>query len=453
MNKELWDKILKFEFDNPPSEYGFSIRLANENFWTKEFTELSILEYKKFMFLAATSESMVSPSEIVDTVWHQHLIFTQSYHDFCNLINKQIQHIPSTHNKEEFDKFRRAKERTKILYTDIFGEQPNAIWEYNNMFESLNLEKSKFKIRTFLIIGILTFILLTVPSYFLLKPIYIKIHNPFFVIGYITLCLATFIGLEIYNRNKLKKIVNSFDKNSFIFQLHPFEVVYLKTQKIENVINGTVNELIDNKTIVINTDDSMKLSDLKEIKSKEQQQTVTVLDEFEKIFYHTLIKHLANKPIFWNTSNSLDAFQKYFNKSKEFGFLFYTNFAVLSILLMLGFIRFTSGVLREKPVLQILIISIILIIIIIAYLNRFTKLISTKTIPNLYRTEILTKEQIENNWQWNYFLFGSSVLSTAFIPLVNYIDRNNSINNTCGSSCANSCGSSCGSSCGGCGGN
>ncbi|MEZ4985367.1 MAG: hypothetical protein R2795_10080 [Saprospiraceae bacterium] len=55
MNQELWDKILAFDFDNPPSEYGFSTRLANENFWTREFTDQAILEYKKFMYLAATS--------------------------------------------------------------------------------------------------------------------------------------------------------------------------------------------------------------------------------------------------------------------------------------------------------------------------------------------------------------------------------------------------------------
>ena len=222
MNKELWDKIVKFDFDNPPGEYGFPTRLAKENFWTKEFTALAILEYKKFMYLAATAEFMVSPSEIVDTVWHQHLIFTQSYQDFCNLVNKQIQHIPSTHNKEEFDKFRQAKEKTNQLYTAIFGKQPNAVWEYSTMFESLNLEKGKFKIRTFLIFGILTFIVLTIPFYFLLKPLYLEISNPYFVIGFIPLCIATFLILEIYNHKKLKTIVKSFDNNSFIFQLEPF---------------------------------------------------------------------------------------------------------------------------------------------------------------------------------------------------------------------------------------
>ena len=99
MNTILWNKILEFDLDQPAGEYGFSIRLANENYWTKNFTAQAIIEYKKFMYLAAVSEFMVAPSGVVDTVWHQHLIFTQSYQDFCNILGKQIQHVPSTHTK------------------------------------------------------------------------------------------------------------------------------------------------------------------------------------------------------------------------------------------------------------------------------------------------------------------------------------------------------------------
>jgi hypothetical protein len=68
MNKTLWEKVLKFSFDNPNDEYGFSTRLALENHWTLYFTQNALLEYKKFMFLAATNNEMVSPSETVDIV-------------------------------------------------------------------------------------------------------------------------------------------------------------------------------------------------------------------------------------------------------------------------------------------------------------------------------------------------------------------------------------------------
>lgn len=450
MNQELWSKILAFDFDNPPSEYGFSTRLANENFWTKEFTDQAILEYKKFMYLAATSDFMVSPSEIIDNVWHQHLIFTQSYQDFCNILGKQIQHIPSTHNREEFEKFKQAKERTIKFYERDFGKQPKNIWTYNNMFESLNLEKSKFKLRTFIIIGILAFICLTVPAYFLLKPIYVQIDNPYFIFGFIALTVATLLTLEFYNKKKLRNIVAGFDETSFIYNLQPFELVYLKTQKLGNVINGTVNELVDNGTIQVNENNTIELARSNATVNNSQFQVTSALTELGTTYYPTLLRKLATKPIFGNIPNSMDAFRKYFNKSKKFGLLFYINYAILTLLVLLSFTRVVTGILRDKPVAQILIATIVLVIIIVVFLQRLTKQISTTTIPNLYKNDILPTRQIENNWQWTYFLLGTAVLTTSFVPLVNYIDKNNN-NGNCGTSCGSSCGSSC-SSCGGCGG-
>jgi hypothetical protein len=450
MNHELWNKILAFDFDNPPSEYGFSTRLANENAWTKEFTIQAILEYKKFMYLAATSDFMVSPSEIIDKVWHQHLIFTQSYQDLCNIIGKQIQHIPSTHNKEEFEKFKQAKERTVKFYERDFGKQPQNIWAFNGMFESLNLEKAKYKLRTFIIVGILTFISLTVPAYYLLKPIYVQIDNPYFLIGFITLTIASLLALELHNKTKLKQIISLADETSFIYNLQPYELVYLKTQKLSSVINGTVNELIDNGTIKVNYNNTIELSDSNSTSNNSQLQITTDLADLGTTFYPSLLKSIATKPIFWNIPNSLDAFRKFFNKSKKFGELFYTNFVVLTLLILFSFTRIVTGILRDKPLTQIVIFTIVLIIITVIFLNRLTKQISTTTIPDLYKKDILPNRQIENDWQWKYFLLGTAVLTTSFVPLVNYTEKNNN-NGSCGTSCGSSCGSSC-SSCGGCGG-
>jgi hypothetical protein len=73
---------------------------------------------------------MISPSEIVDVVWHQHLIFSQSYETFCALLGKKIAHIPSTHSKNESAKFKLAKDRTQRLYAENFGSQPAEFWEF-----------------------------------------------------------------------------------------------------------------------------------------------------------------------------------------------------------------------------------------------------------------------------------------------------------------------------------
>lgn len=448
----LWAKTEQFDLDHPTSEYGFSTRLAKENYWTKNFTEQAILEYKKFMFLAATSEMMVSPSAIVDTVWHQHLIFTQSYQEFCDLLGKQIQHIPSTHNREDFQKFKQAKERTTILYEPIFGKQPPAIWQYNDMYESLNLQKAKLKLRSFIIIGIGAFIALTTPFYFLLRPLYTTIGNPSFMLGFIVLAGMTFLGLELYNLSRLKRITCQFDKESFIYKLQPYELIYLKTQKLSNVIHGVVNELIRDKTIVVLSNNTMELSKNGHAKSIEQLQATSMLSLLGRTVYPKLMYQLVRKPLFGNIVNSMEAFKKYFNKSLKFGKLFYFNFGVLAMLLLLAFTRLITGILRDKPIVFIAIMTVVLAILIYFYLNRLTRLVCVKTIPGRYREEILPTLEDRNSLAWRYFLLGSAVLTAALATLIDYFNNTNSTGGNSNSDTVGGCGSSCGSSCSSCGG-
>ena len=453
MNHELWAKLSEYNFDDPMSEYGFSTRLANENFWTKDFTEKAIVEYKKFMYLAATSDLMVSPSEIIDVVWHQHLIFTQSYTEFCNIIGKTIQHVPSTHNKEEAEKFKLAKERTIRFYKENFGEQAKEIWEYSDMYESLELVKAKIKIRTFINLGVLAFIILIVPFYFLLRPVYVQFDNPYFIITYISIAVLTVFILEIYNRQYLSRISNNFKEFTFIRHLKPLELVYLKTQMLSDVIHGTMNQLVHENKILINHDHTISKTNMGRPNSLEQWQVMEELDYFKAVYYPTLMRSLLLKPVFWNTANCMNALKKYFIKSKTFGLLFYLNFGILAILLMLGFIRFSTGLIRDKPVTQLFFVLVFSVVIIIAYLWRLTKMFCTISIPELYKNEILPSRRDANDWEWRYFLTGPAVLAASFLPMVNYVNKNdkNSAGGGCGSSGGSSCGSSC-SGCGGCGG-
>lgn len=452
MNKELWNNVLAFDFDDPISEYGFTTRLANEHFWTKQFTESAIAEYKKFMYLAATSDCMVSPSAIVDTVWHQHLIFTKSYNNFCNEIGKQIQHIPSTHNRTEYEKFKQAKERTTKLYNEVFGEQPKEIWEYADMYDSLELPKANFNIRTFILIGILSFTILLIPFYYLLKPVYIHIENPYFVIGFITISIVAFGALEIFNSNYLTKAIEQFNSCSFINTLHPFELVYLETQKLSNVIHGTINQQIDENLIVVNSDYTIEHTLTLKANTIEENLVLNTMQHLGKTNYPTLVKILLTKPIFTNVANCMNALKKYYIKSTSFGKLFYINFAVLSFLLVIGTVRLSTGLLSDKPVTQIIALLLILTVFIVGYFWRLTNLFCSTTIPNYYKNKILPNRDTANNFQWHFFLLGTAAITTSFIPLINQLERrNNSSSDAGSSSCCSSCGSSC-SSCGGCGG-
>jgi hypothetical protein len=50
---ELWAKLLAFDLDGG-AQLSFSKRLARDNGWSVAFAQRVVLEYKKFVFLAAT---------------------------------------------------------------------------------------------------------------------------------------------------------------------------------------------------------------------------------------------------------------------------------------------------------------------------------------------------------------------------------------------------------------
>ncbi|MFP9098833.1 glycine-rich domain-containing protein [Flavobacterium sp. RHBU_24] len=455
MNNELWQKVLNFDFDGP-GDYTFSIRLAKENHWTRNFTQQALLEYRKFMYLAATSGSMVSPSEIVDIVWHQHLIFTQSYTEFCTLLGRQIQHIPSTHNKQEAETFKQAKEHTTRQYNSVFGAQPKAIWEYNDMFEPLNLPQAKHDIRATVTIGLVLFLLLLVPTYYCLMPLYIHISGPAFVTGFALIILAAYTWISNYNRNKLLQIITEADESAFVFNLQPYELVYLKTQSPDYVVHGSVNELIVRNAITINEDKSVTLNEDAVPEGREQAQVVDVLNEFKWIPYPGLLKLLVNKPVFSSIANAMDAFRNYFTNSEKFAKLFRLNFIIGLLLLLTGYTRFFTGVSRNKPVMYIFLLNIALTIGVILHLKRFKKEAFKTTIPNLYTTKSIPQTEVNDNWQWRYLAEGTAVLYPVFIPIAQQKPEagtwGDGGSGGCGSSGGDGGGGSCGGGCGGCGG-
>lgn len=130
-NKLLWEEIAMFEIDNPTAQFPFSSRLKKENKWSYEYTFRAITEYKKFMYLATISKNSVSPSSIIDEVWHLHLIYTQSYWmEFCKIcLGKNIHHIPTNGGNSESTNYQNIYVETLKLYEQEFGEKaPTDIW-------------------------------------------------------------------------------------------------------------------------------------------------------------------------------------------------------------------------------------------------------------------------------------------------------------------------------------
>jgi hypothetical protein len=129
---DLWRRAEAFEIDYPTAESPFSRVLMDEMQWDETFTCLAILEYKKFMLLSVLfPNGNMTPSVHVDTVWHMHLLYTRSYHQFCKeaLNSDFLHHEPSKGGTVEAGTHKDSYAETLNVYVKTFGiEPPHEIW-------------------------------------------------------------------------------------------------------------------------------------------------------------------------------------------------------------------------------------------------------------------------------------------------------------------------------------
>jgi hypothetical protein len=130
-NLELWTKLQSFEIDDVGSDFTFTMRLARENGWSLAYAKRVVNEYKKFLYLSATENTPLTPSDEVDQAWHLHMLYTQSYwNDLCkNILGKNFHHGPTKGGGVEKTKYNNLYEKTLYLYREHFGEDaPSDIW-------------------------------------------------------------------------------------------------------------------------------------------------------------------------------------------------------------------------------------------------------------------------------------------------------------------------------------
>lgn len=131
-NDPLWNRLQEFSLDECAADFPFSKKLAKEENWTETFTRKAIDEYKKFVYLCCISPNGASPSEIIDKVWHMHLIYTQNYwEEFCpEVLQQKLHHQPSQGGESEKEKHKSWFAETLENYEKIFEQEPpKDIWK------------------------------------------------------------------------------------------------------------------------------------------------------------------------------------------------------------------------------------------------------------------------------------------------------------------------------------
>jgi hypothetical protein len=100
--------------------------------WTAEELNLAEREYRRFLALnlAHPGESIV-PCEIVDVVWHGHILDTAAYAEDCERIfGFFLHHFPyfGLRGPDDAAQLLDAYDTTVELYTAAFGEPPAGVW-------------------------------------------------------------------------------------------------------------------------------------------------------------------------------------------------------------------------------------------------------------------------------------------------------------------------------------
>lgn len=128
--EKLWADIQNYTLGYADAALDFTRRLAADNGWKHAYAQRVALEYKRFVFLAATLSHPVTPSDQVDQAWHLHLTYTRDYWDmFCaRVIGCALHHDPTRGSTQERGKFHLWYARTLDAYRAEFGEPPRDIW-------------------------------------------------------------------------------------------------------------------------------------------------------------------------------------------------------------------------------------------------------------------------------------------------------------------------------------
>jgi hypothetical protein len=125
----LWERIERYNFE-PDQPLSFIKRLARDRAWSLAEARDAIGGYRRFCFLAAISSTPVTPSEVIDEVWHQHLIYSREYWNvWCGqVLQKPLHHDPTAGGADAQRRFRRQYADTLALYEQFFGRPDPVLW-------------------------------------------------------------------------------------------------------------------------------------------------------------------------------------------------------------------------------------------------------------------------------------------------------------------------------------
>jgi hypothetical protein len=143
----LWTLLSDMRIEEPGAR-SFEQALAEEQGWSLARAGEVSAEYRRFLYLAATSPELVTPSVAVDRAWHLHLTYSRHYWEvLCReILGRPLHHDPGDGGEADAARHRAQYQATLRRYRETFGEPPPlSVWPRPDRPQAPRPERSQPK--------------------------------------------------------------------------------------------------------------------------------------------------------------------------------------------------------------------------------------------------------------------------------------------------------------------
>lgn len=110
------------EVDNYAGSNLLIPRIVKVHNVSTEFAQAIFKEFKRFLYMYSVTKASVAPSAEVDIAWHEMLMFTKDYQEFCKFLGTGfIHHVPDGGVAGTGKTYQETKEH----YKKFFGIDPD----------------------------------------------------------------------------------------------------------------------------------------------------------------------------------------------------------------------------------------------------------------------------------------------------------------------------------------
>lgn len=126
------NRVMIFQFD--PLVY----RMVDKYKWTEAESRECFEDLKRFLYMAVIADKPVAPTEKLDEMWHNFILYTLDYAEFCMThLSLFVHHRPR--RRDDSKSTRNMRQETMDFARELFGYLPaNFQYTHAEMFKASN---------------------------------------------------------------------------------------------------------------------------------------------------------------------------------------------------------------------------------------------------------------------------------------------------------------------------